>query len=83
MRRTYYPGWVCQVDGGPEVPVLKVDGGLQGAWLAGSGTSRVSVHYRPTGLVRATAVTLSALAAATIVLAVTAIRFLMRSSPSR
>jgi len=50
LRRTHYPGWVYQVDGGHEQPVLKVNDGLQGVRLLGSGTSRVLVRYRPTGL---------------------------------
>jgi hypothetical protein len=69
LRRTYYPGWVCRVDGGPEQPVLKVDGGLQGVYLEGSGISRVTVRYRPTGLTGAGTVTFGALVAAVIVLA--------------
>jgi hypothetical protein len=68
MRRTYYPGWFYRVDGGAEEPVLKVDGGLQGAVLVGSGTSHVVVHYRPTGLARAVTVSIAALAVAAFVL---------------
>lgn len=43
LQRTYYPGWVSLVNGGPEQPVLKVDGGLQGILLTGSGTSHVII----------------------------------------
>src|SRR5262249_46123603 len=68
LRRTYYPGWFYQVDGGPALPVLKVSGGLQGVQLAGAGTSRVQLRYRPTGLRQASTVTLVALAAALIVI---------------
>ena len=68
LRRTYYPGWICRVDDGPDQPVLKVNGGLQGVRLVGSGTSRVSVRYRPTGLPQAARVSLAALAAAVLVL---------------
>jgi hypothetical protein len=74
MRRTYYPGWTYQVNGGPESPVLKVNAGLQGALLLGSGTSRVSVRYRPTGLEQAIIVTLTALAVAVLVLAVAGVK---------
>ena len=48
LRQTYYPGWVYRVDDGPEQPVHKVNGGLQGIPLSGSATSRVEVRYRPT-----------------------------------
>lgn len=48
LNRTYYPGWTFRVDDGPIQPVARVDGGLQGLWIEGSGTSRVSVAYRPT-----------------------------------
>jgi hypothetical protein len=68
MRRTYYPGWVYQVEGAAEKPVFKVDGGLQGAVLAGKGTSRVTVRYRPNGLARAAIVSLGALALVAFVL---------------
>jgi hypothetical protein len=68
LRRTHYPGWVYSVDGGPEQPVLKVDGGLQGVPLAGAGTRRVETGYRPTGLARAVTITTAALAAVVLVL---------------
>jgi uncharacterized membrane protein YfhO len=69
LRRTYYPGWSYRIDDGPEHPVLKVDGGLHGVPLAGSGTSRVDVRYRPTGLARAATVSMASLGAALLVLA--------------
>ncbi len=68
LRRTFYPGWTYRVDGGPAQPVLKVDGGLQGVLLAGAGTSRVTLHYRPTGLLPATVVSLAAVAAVALVI---------------
>jgi hypothetical protein len=83
MRRTYYPGWVSRVNDGPELPVLKVNGGLQGARLSGSGTTRVSVRYRPVGLERASIITLTALAAAVLVLAAAGAKARIRSSRSR
>jgi len=70
LRRTYYPGWICRVDDGLEEPVLKVDGGLQGVLLVGSGTSRVAIHYRPNGLAQAARVSLAALAFAALVLVI-------------
>ncbi len=69
LRRTHYPGWTYRVGDGPERPVLKVSGGLQGVWLTGSGTSRVETRYRPTGLTRAASVSISASAAALVFLA--------------
>jgi hypothetical protein len=68
LRRTFYPGWTYQVDGGPERPVLKVSGGLQGVPLLGSGARRVVVRYQPTGLAQAAVVSLVALASALFVL---------------
>jgi hypothetical protein len=53
--------------------VLKVDGGLHGVPLAGSGTSRVEVTYRPTGLGRAATISIAALGAAGLVLAATGV----------
>ncbi len=47
IRRTYAPGWVARVDGGAEIPVLRVDGGLQGVRLSGAGRTRIELRYRP------------------------------------
>jgi len=47
IRRTYTPGWTARVNGGPEIPVRPVDGGLQSIRLHGAGSSHVSVQYRP------------------------------------
>jgi hypothetical protein len=74
LRRTYYPGWSYRINRGPEHPVLRVDGGLQAVKLTGSGTSRVLVHYQPTDLRQATAITLTAAALAAIVVVVTGLR---------
>ena len=82
MRRTFYPGWVYRVDGGPEQPVLKANGGLQAAVVAGSGTSRVTLRYRPTGLTLAATVSLAALSAIFLVLCADGWKALKRSIPS-
>src|SRR5262249_28819013 len=55
VRQTYYPGWHYRIDDGPALPVLRVNGGLQGIWLPGAGTSQVTLLYRPTGLKQAVA----------------------------
>lgn len=68
VRRTYYPGWTYQVDDGPVHPVFKVDGGLQGMPLEGSGTSRVATFYQPTGFREARRISLAALALAGVLL---------------
>jgi hypothetical protein len=67
LRRTYYPGWSYQLDGGHTRPVLKVNLGLQAVPLLGSGTRRIEFHYNPTGLPLAAAVSLTALTIAGIV----------------
>jgi len=74
LRRIHYPGWVYRVNDGPEQPVLKVNGGLQGVRLVGAETSRIVLRYQPTGLVRATLVSLAALTAAVLVLGVARLR---------
>jgi hypothetical protein len=68
VRRTHYPGWVYRVNGGPAQPVLKVNGGLQGAPIPGSGTSRITMHYQPTGLRQAVLVSGAAVGCAVLVL---------------
>jgi hypothetical protein len=75
MRRTFYPGWVYQVDGGPEQSVFKVNGGLQGALIAGSGNSRVTARYRPNGLAQAATVSLVALSGIALVLCAARFRY--------
>jgi hypothetical protein len=79
LRRTYYPGWSYRVDDGPAQPVLRVDGGLQSVLLPGAGSRHVELRYRPTGLARAATVTLTALAAAVLVLAAAGWRALRNS----
>jgi len=77
LRRAHYPGWSCRVNGGPEQPVFRINGGLQGVLLAltgpemGTGTrmSRVELTYRPTRLAVAAAVSLAATAATLFTLA--------------
>jgi hypothetical protein len=70
LRRTYYPGWVFRVSDGPERPVLKVNGGLQGIPLIGSATNHVEVRYRPTRLALSATVSLVALVATLLVFGV-------------
>ncbi len=68
LNRTYYPGWTYRIDGGARQPVWKVDGGLHGIPIPGSGTHRVEVVYRPTGFARAAFVSGAALGMAAIVI---------------
>jgi hypothetical protein len=49
VRRTWYPGWTVRVNDGPALPVAKANAGLQAVRLVGSGVSRVSFRYEPTG----------------------------------
>jgi hypothetical protein len=78
LRRTYYPGWSYRIDGGSERPVLKVDGGLHGVPLPGSGTHRVAVVYRPTGLARAATISIAALGIAVLFLGAAGVAALRR-----
>jgi hypothetical protein len=71
LQRTYYPGWVSRVNDGPEQQVVKVNGGLQGIVLIGSGISQITVRYRPTGLLPAAMVSLISLTLAAVVLGMT------------
>jgi hypothetical protein len=74
LRRTHFPGWSYRIDGGPERPVLKVDGGLLGVPLEGSGTRRVEVTYHPSGLRRAATISIAALGMAVLVVGVAGLR---------
>jgi hypothetical protein len=76
LRQAVYPGWVYRIDDGSEQPVVKVDGGLQGVLLTGSGTGRVELEYRPTGLKTALLVTLAAAGTAIAVCSVASWRAL-------
>jgi hypothetical protein len=69
IQRTFYPGWTARLDGGPPQPVFKADGGLQAVRLPGSGTTRVTFAYHPTGLRPTTIVAATALAGALLALA--------------
>lgn len=64
ITRTYDPGWRARVDDGPELPVIRVDGGIQAVHLEGAGRSRIRMRYEPTWLRPA-----GALSAGTLLLA--------------
>lgn len=64
LRRTFYNGWSYRVNHGAEHPVLKVNGGLQGIPLTGTGPSEVTLIYYPTGLRSAIGTSLGSTAAA-------------------
>lgn len=69
INRTYYPGWMASVNGAPERPVASAEAGIQGIRLVGRGPSRVTFTYRPESLPAATLISLAALAAAGLGLA--------------
>jgi hypothetical protein len=79
VTRTYYPGWTASVNGGPDQPVLRAEGGLQAIRLSGPGVFRVSVHYRPTGLLGSASISMIATSLALGALLVTLIRASRRS----
>jgi hypothetical protein len=73
IARTFDPGWLARINGGPEHPVLPVDAGFQAVRLQGSGTDRVALQYRPPRLMvwastslLATALVIGSLASALI-----------------
>ena len=83
LRRCYYPGWSYQVDdGSTKRPVFKVNGGLQAVPLLGSGIHRITFQYRPTGLLRAVIISVTALAIALIVLVVTGANMIKSNRPA-
>jgi len=76
ITRTYYPGWTARIGNGSNVPVLRADGGVQAVRLEGSGVTRVSLHYRPQGMMPGAVISLAALSLVAFVLGrATAVRF--------
>ncbi len=73
VARTFDPGWQARIDGGPEQPAIRVNGGLLAVRLHGTGKQRVTLRYRPPRMVPwatislASAATLVVLAAAALV----------------
>jgi hypothetical protein len=63
INRTYYPGWLASVNEGREQPVARAEIGVQAVRLEGSGPSRVTFTYRPSGLRAAAVIALTAAAA--------------------
>jgi hypothetical protein len=51
IARTFDPGWHARINGGRDHRVLPVDAGFQAVRLEGVGTDRVSMRYRPPGIV--------------------------------
>ncbi len=62
LARTFDPGWLARVDGGPERPVAPVDDGFQAVRLDGSGVHRVGLRYRPPRMALWIAISLAAAA---------------------
>jgi hypothetical protein len=58
IRRAYYPGWTCRIDGGAPRAVLKANGGLIAAPLVGAGRHSVRFEYHASGFVPALVVSL-------------------------
>jgi hypothetical protein len=74
LLRACYPGWTAKLDGGRNVRIVPVDGGLQSIRLPGSGITRVEVSYHPTFLWPAAALSIAAVVAATGLLMASAAR---------
>jgi len=77
VSRTFDPGWQASIDGGPERPVVRVNGGLQAVRLEGNGVHRVTLRYRPPGIILWA--TISLVSAAILVVLATA--SLVRRTP--
>ena len=60
IARSFDPGWMARIDDGPRRPVFPVNGGFQAVRLDGSGTHRVTLHYRTPRLTLWTAITIVA-----------------------
>jgi len=69
VARTFDPGWQARIDGGPEQPVNRVNGGLLAVRLEGGGIERVTLRYRPPRMVLWA--TISLVSAATLVVLAT------------
>jgi hypothetical protein len=74
IRRTYYPGWTARLNDGASFPVLKADGGLQAVRVPGAGVTRIELAYRPTHWQGALRVSLAAIAAVALLLAISLLR---------
>ena len=84
INRTFDPGWRVKVNDKPEVPVIRVDGGVQGAFLSGSGESRVEFAYRPLGFAPAAIASGTAAgAAAALVFGLVVVRRIQRKPLTR
>ena len=68
IARSFDPGWMARINGGPPQRVLHVDGGYQGVRLPGSGVDRVALEYRPLGWVWFVRISSLSAAAAIVVL---------------
>jgi hypothetical protein len=76
ISRTFDPGWLARIDGGPEQPVIRVNGGLQAVRLAGARTERVIVRYRPPRVVLWATVSLVSAAALVVLSTISVVRSL-------
>ena len=68
MRRAFYPGWFYRLNGGPLKPVLKVEGGLQGESSPAQAPVASWLLTIPPASSAAAKISLTALAAAALVL---------------
>jgi hypothetical protein len=81
IDRTYYPGWMVSIDDDNETAVARAELGIQAVHLAGKGTSRVTVTYRPTYLAQASRIGLAAVAVAGLFLLVGLARVSKHGAP--
>jgi hypothetical protein len=79
IRRTYVPGWTASLNQGPEIPVSRVEGGLQSFRIPGSGVTRIQMRYRPPSLRTGLMISIAATGLAALVILVEAVRAVRRS----
>ena len=81
ITRAFDRDWRARVGDGAEVPVLRVDGGLQAVKLSGKGPTRVSFRYEPRFVRQSAAVSVVAALAAFGVVAGSAAKRVPRPAP--
>lgn len=78
--RLYDEGWQARIDRRETARVERVDGGIMGVWIKKSGSTNVTLRYRPAGLWYAAAISVFACVAAAVAITVSIVRALLRKA---